>query len=99
MLRTISNSAFVRTASALGLALGLSASSAWAGSPGELVRQMQMTDGDYPAINTQTRERPAIHAETREAKDPQGSTGAADKTARVPSANEQGLEKQLELED
>lgn len=98
MLHTISKSALVRTASALGLALALTAGSAWAASPDELVQQMQMTDGYRPDIATQAPERPAIHIQTPEAKDPQGSTGAAGKTARAPSANEQWLEKQLELE-
>jgi hypothetical protein len=108
MSRIISNSAFVRTASALGLALSLTAGSAWAGSADELVQQMEMTDGYRPAIDTQTPERSAIdtqapehlaiHTQTREAQGPQGSTGMADKTAAAQSANEQWLEKQLEIE-
>jgi hypothetical protein len=105
MLRIISNSAFVRSASALGLALGLTAGSAWAASPDELVQQMEMTDGYRSAIDTQTPERPAIHTQapeahtqTPEAKGPQGNTAAADKTAGAPSANQQWLEKQLEIE-
>ena len=96
MLRIIGHSVFVRTVSALGLALGLSAGSAWANSPDELVRQMQMSDG---AINAQSGERPAIHAQTGEAKGPQGRSDAAGKMAGASSADQQWLQKQLERSD
>jgi hypothetical protein len=98
MLR-INASAVAKTASALVLALGLTAGSAWAASVDELVQQIEMTDGYTPELDAQPSQHPAISAQTPEAKDSQGGTPAPDKTAAAaPNANEQWLEKQLESE-